>query len=273
MKHYLITFFLLLFTISYGQQNCNIYKWEDNMPCYEACELYTKKLGQGSRASQENYDAIIELCPDYDDAHWAKAIPYLKRGDFVTWKKMIDHAVTLSPEKHLGYRGWCRYQFLRDYEGAIKDIEALDELVNYDIGFCQNGDYHLNVALALCYKGKGDNWTAIKIIENHLTETNNHVGIYDFLHLGVLYLEEGEYEKSIDAIHQQLKTNEELAENYYYLAMAYKGLNKLQAHKKHIQRAWDLYQKDLKRTDTYTHPMDKVYLKDIKKEYTDVKMG
>jgi len=67
-------------------------------------------------------------------------------------KKMIDKAVELDPEKYLGYRGWCRLQFLRDYKGAIKDIEELKSLVSYDIGACQTGDYHLNIVLTLCYQ-------------------------------------------------------------------------------------------------------------------------
>lgn len=274
MKNYILTLFLLFYLSGYSQQNCNIYKWDNNMPCYEACELYNNSgYGQGSRGSQVNYDKIIELCPSYDDAYWAKAIPYLKRGDFIAWKKMIDQAVELAPEKHLGYRGWCRLQFLRDYEGCIKDLEALDSLVNYDIGYCQNGKYHLEVARALSYKEIGQKEKAIQIIEAHLNNKETHTGLFDFLHLGVLYLEIGAYNKSIDALNQQLIINDELAENYYYLALAYKGINNIQVHKKYINEAFELYQEGKKMDDVYTTPIDKIYLIHIRNEYTEASMG
>lgn len=242
------------------------------MACYEACKLYTKGGQQGSRASQVNYDKITELCPTYDDAYWAKAIPYLKRGDFVAWNTMINKAVELAPTKHLGYRGWCKYQFLRDYEGAIADIELLESMINYDMGYCQNGDYHLNIAKALCYKGKGDSEKAIEIIEYHLEHTESFVGLFDYLHLGVLYLEKKEYQKAIDFLHLQIDRNEELAENNYYLALAYKGLKNYPAYQQQITKALELYQAGKGRRDPYSHPMDKIYLEDIRKEHDQMKL-
>ena len=62
----------------------------------------------------------------------------------------MNKAVALDPKEHLPYRGWCRYQFFRDYEGAIQDIERLDSLSKYDIGYSVNAEYHLHIARALC---------------------------------------------------------------------------------------------------------------------------
>ena len=55
----------------------------------------------------------LEICPSYHPAYRAKSTAYLKTGDFITWKKLMDKAVELSPEDHLDYRGWCRFQFLK----------------------------------------------------------------------------------------------------------------------------------------------------------------
>src|SRR5690606_21534705 len=94
---------------------------------------------QGARRSQLLFDEAIKLCPGFDFAYYEKSVPYLKRGDFITWRRLMDMAVELNPKRNLGDRGWCRYQFLRDYQGAIQDIEKLDSLVIYDIGFSVNG--------------------------------------------------------------------------------------------------------------------------------------
>ncbi len=273
MKQLYITLFLLFYTVAYSKQNCNIYKWENNTECYKACRLYGKGGSQGSRSSQKNYDRVIELCPTYDDAYWAKAIPYLKRGDFINWRIMMDKAVELAPEKHLGYRGWCRYQFLKDYEGAIEDIEKLESLVNYDIGFCQNSDYHLNIAKALCYKGMGDSEKALEIIEQHLMTTEYPIGLYDYLHLGVLYLEKGDYSKAITALNAQIKENDLLADNYYYLGLAYKGLGRMMDYEKNIKKALEMYLNDYGRYDPYSTPMDKIFLEDIKREDKEMELG
>src|SRR4051812_11845421 len=117
-----------------SQPNCNVYKLENNPSCYEACLIATEaEAGQGSKASQLQFDKAIELCPGFDYAYFEKSVPYLKRGDFISWKKLIDKAVELNPTGYLAYRGWCRYQFVRDYRGAIADLERLDSLVSYDI--------------------------------------------------------------------------------------------------------------------------------------------
>lgn len=252
---------------SYCQPNCNIYKMNNNQPCYEACIIATEnEAGQGARASQLQFDKAIELCPDFDYAYFEKAVPYLKRGDFVTWKKLIDRAVELNPTGHLGYRGWCRYQFVRDYKGAIKDFEKLDSLLSYDIGYSINGDYHLNIAKALCYKALGQKSKAIEIMENQLAQKDYIMMTYDYLHLGVLKMEIGNNEEGIVYLKKSIAFSDYLAEPYYYLALIYKKLNMPKEYKENLEKAKTYYLKGHRRFDPYTHPMDKVYLADIERE-------
>lgn len=251
-----------------AQPNCNIYKWKGDNACYHACleSLQAIEFEQGSKESQLHFDKSIELCPSVDYAYFEKAVPYLKRGEFITWKKLIDKAVELNPTGNLGYRGWCRYQFLRDYEGAINDIEKLEALVSYDIGYCINGNYHLNITKALCYKGLGDNKKAIEIFEKQLSEKGYDPSLYDFFHLGVLKLEIGDYLGSIVALKKEIEINDYLADTYYYLALAYKSLNNKAEYEQNIFKAKEYYGSGKRLTDPYTEPMDKIYRTDIEKE-------
>jgi tetratricopeptide (TPR) repeat protein len=254
----------------FGQPNCNIYKWNNNDSCYQACILATEAAEyQGWRLSQVGFDKAIELCPILDYAYFEKSVPYLKRGDFIPWKELIDKAVSLNPAKHLGYRGWCRYQFLRDYKGAITDIETLDSLIDYDIGRSINSDYHLTIVRALCYKAIGQKEKAIAIIENQLAQKEYRPGLYDYLHLGVLKLEAGAFEEAITCFKNQIDKNDYLAETYYYLGLAYKQLQAFSDYKKNIEKAKAYYIKGYKRADPYTEPMDKIYLSEIEKELTE----
>lgn len=252
---------------NFGQPNCNVYKYRNNEPCFKGCILATEGEGpQGSRASQIKFDSAIKLCPGFDYAYREKSVPYLKRGDFVTWKRLIDKAVELDPLGNLGYRGWCRYQFVRDYKGAIADLEKLDSLTQFDIGYSQNGDYQLNIAKALCYKAVGQKKKAIDIIEKQLVEKGYSPMLYDYFHLGVLKMEVGETEQAINILKKSISLNDYFAEPYYYLAMIYKGQNLTTAFRDNMEKAKAYYLKGYKRFDPYTQPMDKIFLVDIEKE-------
>lgn len=257
----------LILTIScfsiYGQPNCEIYNSVDNQNCYNACKLAIQASDdQGSKESQIQFDEAIALCPNFDWAYFEKSVPYVKRGEFLNWISLIDQAVKINPIAHLGYRGWCKYQFLRDYKGALADLTQFSKLQK-NIGFSQNGNYHLDIVKALCHKGLGNNIEAIRIIEETLNNPNYSVGFYDYLHLGVAYLKEKDYDKAKIILERQIETHDYLAETYFYLAHIYKHKNQMAKYKEYLKKAKDKYMKDERLTDPYTIPMDKVYLKEI----------
>lgn len=267
MKKIITLIALFLFSLNlYAPPNCEIYKADDN--CYKSCKEAMKaiKYRQGSYKSQKHFKQSIASCPNVAYPYMEKAVPYLKRGLFIEWKAMIDKAVELSPEEYLGYRGWCRLQFLRDYEGAIQDIETLKSLVNYDIGYCQTGDYHLNVALALCYKEIGNLEHAREIFLQYINSEDYSDGLYDYYHLGVLEFEDGNFRAAINYLDQQIKTNDYLGETYYYKALAHHKLNQLDLYTQNLEKAENYYRKGRIRTDIYTEMIDQVYLIDILKE-------
>jgi tetratricopeptide (TPR) repeat protein len=268
MKYLLSITLFLWYSISLAQ-NCETYKYYGDKLKYKACKVAKKRAGhyQFSKEYQIALDKSLKIDSTFDYAYFAKSIAYLKSGDFVTWKKLIDKAVEYNPKEHLGYRGWCRYQFFNDYKGLIQDIEKLDSLVKYDIGYSQNGTYHLNIAKGLCYKAIGEKEKAIEIIEKQiiLNEKENFVGAYDYLHLGVLYLETENFHKAIELFEKQSKEYE-LAENQYYLALAYKNLNIQTEYKSCLEKAKELYIRQSRMFDSYSNPMDKIYLENIENE-------
>jgi len=269
MKNFYFLVLILSFSNAFGQRNCQAYKYSGDTLKYKACEKAMEINGhyQFSKEYQTVLDESLSIDPTFDYAYWAKSIAYLKSGDFVTWKKLIDKAVFYNALDHLGYRGWCRYQFFRDYKGAIEDIERLDDLMDYDIGHSQNGTYHLNIAKGLCYKAIGEKEKAIKIIEDQikLNEEEDFVGAYDYLHLGVLYLEMGRFEKALETFKKQSVMNE-LAESQYYSALAHKGLNEQTEYRVCLEKAKELYAAGRKMFDPYSNPMDKIYLENIENE-------
>jgi tetratricopeptide (TPR) repeat protein len=267
MKYFYFSFLIIFCWKANAQPNCNAYLYQGDTLKYEACIVAEKRAGhyQFSRAYQEFLDEALAIDSTFAYAYKVKSTAYLKSGDFLTWKELIDKAVEYDPEGELFYRGWCRYQFFRDYEGAIADIELLDSLVDYDIGFGQNGDYHLEITRALCYKAIGQSEKAISIIENKLNDSTYFASPYDYLHLGVLYLEKGEFDKAIETLKLQEAEND-LAENRYYIALAYREKGQLELYRENLEIARELYQARSKIFDLYTEHMDKIYLKEIEEE-------
>ena len=264
----IIFFGLFITTVAlFGQPNCAAFKQLGEELKYKACIEAEERRGhyQFSKEYQEALDRALEIDPTFAYAYQAKSIAYLKSGDFLQWKYLMDKAVEFDPKGQLGYRGWCRYQFFRDYEGAIQDIERLDALVDHEIGFSANGDYQLHIARALCYKAIGQKQKAIEIIENQLQDESHFLGVYDYLHLGVLYLEINEYEKAIEAFKKQEKEND-LAENRFYMALAYKELKEKETYFSNLNAAKEKYLNNNRMFDPYVEQMDKIFLADIEKE-------
>jgi tetratricopeptide (TPR) repeat protein len=258
-KYCLSLLILVVYSNIQAQVNCNAVEGED---CKKACELHNYwGEYQGSRESQEGFDKAIEFCPNFSNAYMEKAVPYLKNGNFVTWKILIDKAVTISPEKFLGYRGWCKYQFLRDYKGAIADIEALEKIypTGY-LGYSANGDYELHIAKAICYSALGQKKKAVYIIENQLAKKDHNIGLYDFYQLGVTYFELGKYDKALINFEKQSKQND-FAENIYFKSKVAKIRNKDYLDLKKM--ALKSYDEGKTMKDGYTHHFNKVYRAEI----------
>lgn len=262
MRVHMLIVLLLSSAPVFAQVNCTVYK--NDPACFEACEL-SEEAGkyQGHATSQRTFDKAIELCPTFHYAWFEKSVPYLKRGEFIEWKKLIDKAVELDPLTHLGYRGWCRYQFLRDYKGAIADLELLDSLTNFDIGYSVNGDYHLKIALALCYKAIGQPQKGIAIIEEHKKSKDYMRGPYDELHLGVMKWMVKDFKGALTAFTSQCAYNDFQAENYFYLALISKELKQQEDVVSNLQKAKLFYQSGKHLNDPYTHHADRIFLEVI----------
>jgi len=253
-KYCLSLLIIVVYTNLQAQINCNIIEDED---CKKACEIYNKSGYQGSKESQKDLDKAIALCPSFSEAFMEKSVPYLKRGNFVTWKTLIDHAVELNPKSHLGYRGWCKFQFLRDYKGAISDIEALEKIypTGY-LGYSSNGDYELHITKAMCYSALGQKEKAISIFENQLARTDHNLGTYDYYQLGVTYFELGIYDKALENFEKQSKYND-FSENIYYKGKIAKIRNKDYLDLKKM--ALQSYDSGKTMKEGYTHHFNKIY--------------
>jgi tetratricopeptide (TPR) repeat protein len=252
-----------------SQPNCNVYKKED--PCFKACEVFAVAIshGQGSFQQDKLLDSALTLCPTFSHAWREKSVPYLKNGEFGKWKQLIDKAVENNPEEYLNIRAWCRYQFLRDYQGTLNDIEKM-RTSNILLGFSTDGDYDMRVVEALCFRELGDAPKALSLFEQYLkikeSKTESFgVGYYDYLHSGVTKLKAGFIREAIADFEKQFAIYKELPDTHYYCGLAYLELNDPTQASIYFKEADTLFKKGYKRNDTYIESLDKVYHDDVKK--------
>lgn len=250
-------------------QNCNAYLYyHKDTAMYKACKIAENayRYYQYTKEYQDILDQAIEECPRFHFAYRNKSIAYLKSGDFITWKKLMDKAVSLSPSENLGYRGACRFQFFRDYKGAIADFEELERIApQNDIGYVPGGEYHNNTAKALCYKMLGNKELAISTIEKQLSKPNYIAAMFDHLHLGVLYLETKNYQKAKEHLIKQIKIHD-VSEAHFYLALISRYNEKFSEANDKFNHALKLYDSGQKMKLPYNGPIDRVYREQILKE-------
>ena len=259
----------LMFSLTGHSQDVNCAIYPAGSPCRQACDLYQsparEATGQGSARSQQSFDEVLALCPTFAPAWREKAVPYLKRDDFGTWKRLIDRAVQLQPAQNLGYRGWCRFEFLHDYAGAEADLTRLLVLTHGNPGFSNNGDYDLRIVLALCKREQGDPNGALAVFNQCIAAniTQQRIGLYDYLHRGVTRLRQGDEAGALLDLQRQKQQIKQLADTEYYLGLVYRKQKSPVLARQHFALAETLFRQGHYRHNDYCESLDKVYLADI----------
>ena len=272
----ILTLMLIFFAGNYlmAAPNCELYA--EGTAAREACELCMKAISypQGSPLSQKYFDKAMKVDPTFAYAPYEKAVPFLKRGEFQTWKRLIDIAVELEPQTYLPYRGWCLFKFMRDYKLALADLEAYMEMSNNQFTYSQDGEHDLRIVIALCKRELGREDDAIRDMEIAIADSkeNHFIGLFDYLHLGVSRLRIKDYQGAIDAFEQEIEQYEKLADNYFYLGLAYEELGDVEAARENYEKSLTLFRGEgYTFDDIYTETMDRVYEADVLEKLNQIK--
>lgn len=71
---------------------------------------------------QNNIDSALAITPDDDYLWQQKAMPYFKCRKYQVGMQYLDKAVALNPKEYLGYRGFIKCIFSKNYSDAIIDF-------------------------------------------------------------------------------------------------------------------------------------------------------
>ena len=212
-----------------GQDNCLIYP--EGSGERKACELSYKAVehAQGSRESQVIFDSAIAVGPKYAWAYYEKSVPYLKRGFLFEGLQILKEAVKLEPVNYLCYRAsW--YWAYRNYDLCIEDLEKYYSLPDAYMQFTPGGEMNMKIILGLAYAENSNYEKAIKTIDDCINsyKSKDDIGFSDYHTLGLLYVQEKQYDQAIEAFEKQFTIIDNIAESYYFLGLAYKGKSNFQ---------------------------------------------
>jgi tetratricopeptide (TPR) repeat protein len=158
-----------------------------------------------------------------------KAMPHLKNGDFPTWIQFINKAVELNPERYLGYRGFCKTMFMKDYENALLDFENLQKRRPNTPLF--EMDHTIDFFKSLCHLELGNLEKAKEFMEKSIKWQLDNKGLdwthyVDLFYLGVIYFDMNDVEKAEKYINMSLVKYADFPDALYYKALILQKQNK-----------------------------------------------
>lgn len=226
---------------------------------------------QGTYLSQTMFDILIFQNPKYSNAYFEKSVAFNKRGDYAAGFELLNKAVDIHPESHLGYRGWLKLHKLKDYKGAISDFERLDSLTPnvIDAPWGEN-IYYLK---GISYKALSEYEMAILEFDKSLESEKDSAWVDPnlFLYKGITLNKLGRFEKAIKNFDACLTYSSNTSpEAYFQKAIAFKHLNQIDSSIKYLHKSKIILEEGRKLRDSYNEIQDELYLADIKKEITNL---
>ena len=215
---------------------------------------------QGVKLSQSIFEILKFQDPTNSEIYFEQSVPYNKRGVYERGFELLDKAVEYNPKVYLGYRGYMKLRFLRDFDGAIKDFETLDELTpNFvDAPWGEDIDFLRGEA----YFGIGEYQKAIehfnKSIEN---QGEDWADIQTYVYLGICESKLENFDKAVISYNRALNQSKYICEAHLGLAKVHKEIGETEKAKEHILKAEKYF--NYKRTDPYNEFLNEIYKSDI----------
>lgn len=215
---------------------------------------------QGVNLSQSMFEILKIGDPSNDDIYFEQSVPHNKRGDHEKGFELLDKAVELDPKMHLGYRGYMKIRFLRDFEGALEDLDRLDSLTPQviDTPWGEDIDFLRGEA---CY-GLQEYEKAINYFSRSIeNQGKDWVDIQAFVYAGNSEYQLGNPEKAIDFYNQALEQSKYTVEAHLGLARIYAEKKQVKEARSHLELAKQYFV--YKRNDPYNEYLNEIYRQDI----------
>lgn len=219
---------------------------------------------QGTFLSQFMFKILTTQHPDYSNAYHEQSVAYNKRGLYNEGYKLLDKAVSLNPKGHLGYRGWMKLEKLKDYKGAIIDLEKLDILTPTITDNVQGEN--INYLLAISYQGLGKYNKSREYYEKFFKTTDSitlSINSIKYINYGTVLEKLNFSQEALKQYDKSLKGHFKFSEAYFHKGEIYEKIGLKDSANFYYKIALYQYDNGSKLKDMYNEVFNELYRKDI----------
>lgn len=164
----------------------------------------------------------------------------------MSWVKYINKAVDYAPKRYLAYRGFCKAIFIKDYEGALLDFEAIQRLKPKEAVY--EMDHSAEFYRSICYLELGQLDSARFFMQKSIkwqldTRSAEWTHYNDFFYMGVIYYELNDMSKAQYYVDASLKNYAQFPDAHYYKALILNKLGKNGEALEHFCQVENTWQK------------------------------
>jgi tetratricopeptide (TPR) repeat protein len=218
----LLTIFLLSTRpTAWAQTDCSSQRVQDSL--FQVYAHKARTFGVDNPAWDAAFDELLAICPSISEAYQEKGIRQMFLGDLPKMIAYNDTAVALDPKRWLAYRGYLHCMHTQDYQKAITDLLAAEELTPNAFTM----DHTFSFFIALSYMESGNYQEAEKyflkdIAQQKRGEGRNDIHFNSLLYFGILYYLMNEFDQAERRLNECLQLYEMHPMANYYMAMTMK---------------------------------------------------
>lgn len=214
--------------------------------CYQKPELYKKdfteseskayakkfisglhKYYQGTPEEHFLLEEARALDATFSDIYREKGASRVKRGINTEAINAYAKAVQYDAKVWQGYKAYLHLYFYRDYDNAIKDLDALDDLTPNFVDYPQSES--VDFMRGICYLMKKENQKALEYFEKFFAHESksgdlDYIESRAFLYHGIAYYQMDDLQNALAKIELGIKHNKN-ADLLYWKAKLKKELD------------------------------------------------
>jgi len=223
-------------------------------------------------------DSALLVTPDNVSFRQKLSYSYKKRGEHIKAMEILNEAVVYGIEQNntdaLGYRAWSLLYYYRDYEGAILDIDKIEEMTGATYNICWGEPCGFQKGQALYKLKKYDEAiSAFQQVckdekEKGFTPEDN---MYLFFYMGRCYEEKKEFNKAIQNYQVAIKAHDKFPEVYYRLGKIRMKLSDYKGAMTFFNKAKEYI--DYKIQEPYIERFDELFMHMIEKDVEIIRLG
>lgn len=243
-KYKLLLIGFVLISVSSYAQTVDPVARKKSLQFLKAAEVFTY---QGSTAWLSWLDSAHVADPMFGQPFVEKARVYNMRGDFAEGFKQLNEAIKRDSVSYLGYQGWYKIYYLRDYEGGRADLLRTDALTPKTIDY-PGGD-HIYYLLGMAESGLGNLDKALEYFERYAQDETTRNGEkwvrgIAYLRMIDIYYRQNALDLAMSTLEKVMNSSPNMVEAHYLKGIvALKMADKATATKS-LYRALELFLMD-----------------------------